>query len=348
MLTFTAEALTDATTRIFRAAGTPDDIAEFQARALVGANLAGHDSHGVIHVPGYVAMIREGVIKPAVRPEVAGDGPSIIQVDGGWGFGHFASHVCMDLACRRAREQQLALVTLTRANHIGRLGQWAEEAAAAGMIGMAMTSWGNGPYAATPYGGAGKVLSTNPIAWGVPRADGSPFVLDFATSAVAEGKIRVARSKGAAVPNGWITDADGNPTTDPNDFYNGGMLLPFGGHKGFALSILSEILSVCLTGADAARGPRDFENGAVFLAIDPSGVRPMADFTASIEKIAARVKSVPAAPGSSGVLFPGEPESTYRASRSVEGIQIAESTWDDIRDAAKSVGADVGGVLPSD
>jgi LDH2 family malate/lactate/ureidoglycolate dehydrogenase len=325
MLTFAAETLTTVTTSIFRAAGTPDDVADLMAHALVKANLSGHDSHGVIHVPAYLGLIAEGKVLPTVRPEVVRDGPGIVVVDGGWGFGHYAAHVCTRLAAERAKQGELALVSLIRANHIGRLGEWAEQAAGAGVIGMITTSWNGGPFAATPFGGVGKVLSTNPIAFGIPLPDGPPFVLDFATTAVAEGKVRVARAKGARVPEGWIVDKDGRPTTNPDDFYEGGMLLPFGGHKGFALSLAVELLSVALTGADAAPDEAGRRNGALFLAIDPTAVRPLDEFKQAAARIHARVTGVPPALGSDGVLIPGQPEARSREIRRRDGIPLSLS-----------------------
>jgi hydroxycarboxylate dehydrogenase B len=342
VLTLSADTLTTAATTIFRAAGTPDDIAELVSRSLVGSNLAGHDSHGVIQIPSYVDRIKSGDLDPAARPEVRQEGAGIVQLDGAWGFGQYAAHVCMDLAIQKAKRSQIAMATIVRVSHIGRLGEWAEQAASAGMIGLLGTSWGNGPYAATPYGGAGRVLSTNPFAAGVPLGSGDPFVMDFATTAVAEGKLRVARAKGAPVPDGWIVDAEGRPTNDVEQFYTGGgMLLPFGGHKGYALSLMVELLSVALTGGDAP-ADKPWKNGAFFIAIDPTAIRPMEEFTGAAGALVERVKGVPAAPGSPGVTIPGEPEQRSRAERGRAGIQIAESTWEAIRETARSLGASVG------
>jgi uncharacterized oxidoreductase len=340
MLTLAAETLTRTASAIFEAAGTPPDVARFVAESLVGANLAGHDSHGVIQIPGYVGQIRDGVLLPAARPEVVQEGPAIIQADGAWGFGQFTASVCMDLAIEKARRNQLGLVTVTRVNHIGRLGQWAEQAADAGVIGMLGVSWGAGPYAGTPHGGAGRVLSTNPIAFGIPLADGKRFVLDYATTAVAEGKLRVARAKGVQVPDGWIVDAEGRPTNDVEQFYTGGgMLLPFGGHKGYALSMAIELLAIAMTAADAAPDDRNRKNGGFFLAIDPTAIRSLDAFTAEAAAICARVTGVPPAPGSDGVLLPGQPEERNRQQRGKAGIELAESTWEAIQDTARSVGA---------
>jgi LDH2 family malate/lactate/ureidoglycolate dehydrogenase len=342
MLTLSAGTLTSATSAIFEAAGTPADIASFVAESLVGANLAGHDSHGVIHIPGYVAAIKSGGIVPGARPEVIGEGPTIVQADGGWGFGQYGAHVCMDLAIGKAKQSQMALVTMVRAGHIGRVGQWVEQAARAGLIGMAGVSFGNGPFAATPFGGAGKVLSTNPLAVGIPLGNGAPFVSDFATTAVAEGKLRVAKAKGLPAPDGWLVDAEGRPTNDVDEFYErGGMLQMFGGHKGYALSLAVEILSIALSGADTMRGDGDRYNGGFFLAIDPSAIRPLGEFSAAASAICERVASVPPAPGSDGVLIPGQPEDRNRQHRREHGIELAESTWEAIQETARTVGATI-------
>jgi uncharacterized oxidoreductase len=207
---------------------------------------------------------------------------------------------------------------------------------------MLGVSWGGGPFAATPFGGAGRVLSTNPIAFGIPLASGGKLVLDYATTAVAEGKLRVARTKGAAVPDGWIVDRAGRPTNDVEEFYtHDGMLLPFGGHKGFALSMVIELLSIALTGADLAPDEHGRKNGAFFLAIDPTAIRSLDEFCVSAAEICDRVTSVPPAPGSSGVLLPGQPEERQRQQREAIGIEIAESTWEAVGAAARAVGVHI-------
>ena len=342
MLARSAATLERAASAIFEAAGTPSDIALLMASSLVGANLAGHDSHGVIHIPGYVAAVKAGGIVPDARPEVIAEGPGVVQVDGGWGFGQYTAHVCMDLAVKKAKQSQIALVTTIRVGHIGRVGQWVEEAAQAGVIGLAGVSFGNGPFAATPYGGAGKVLSTNPLSIGMPLAGPAPFVSDFATTAVAEGKLRVAKAKGSSVPDGWLVDSQGRPTNDVDEFYErGGMLQMFGGHKGYALSLAVELLSIALPGADAAVGENDRYNGAFFIAIDPTAFRPLDQFKSAAGAILDRVTNVPAAPGSSGVLVPGQPEDRNRRARLEHGIELAESTWEAIQETARSVGATI-------
>ena len=342
MLTLSPETLTSAASAIFEAAGTPPDIASFVADSLVGANLAGHDSHGVIHVPGYVDAIKQGRIAPAARPEVVAEGAGIVQLDGAWGFGQYTSHVCMDLAVKKAKRTQVALVTMIRASHIGRVGQWVEQAANAGLIGMAGVSFGSGPFAGTPFGGAGKVLSTNPLAIGIPLPGPAPFVSDFATTAVAEGKLRVAKAKGIPLPDGWIVDASGRPTNDVDEFYErGGMLQMMGGHKGYALSLAVEMMSIALSGADTAPAQNGHYNGAFFLAIDPGAIRPLEAFESAAGAICERVANVPPAPGSDGVLIPGQPEDRTRRQRRADGIELAESTWESIQATARAIGATI-------
>lgn len=344
MLTFSAHQLTEISRAIFAAAGTPADIAELVARSLVDANLAGHDSHGVIRVPWYIELIQKGQILPAERPRVVKRGRATALVDSAWGFGQVGARQCAELAVELAREGELGLVTTYRSNHIGRLGEWAEIIASAGMIGLVTTSWSAGPFAGAPYGGAARALSTNPIAWGIPLGEGRPlFVADYATTAVAEGKLRVARAKRAPLPPGLILDPEGRPSTDAEDFYRGGMLLPFGGHKGYALALVVELLSVALSGADATPHVTGHKNGATFLAIDPAVFRPRAEFEAAARAILDRMKAVPPAPGFEEVLVPGEPEVRSRAERERDGIPVAEATWEAIQATAHRLGVPLPG-----
>jgi uncharacterized oxidoreductase len=339
MLTFDAQALTNLSRDIFQAAGTPPDIADLVATSLVDANLAGHDSHGVIRVPWYVDLINQGEILPAERPTIARRGRATALVDGKWGFGQLGARFSTQLAIEMARQDEVAMVAKVRSNHIGRLGEWAELFAGAGLIGMVTTSWGSGPYAGAPYGGTARAMSTNPIAWGIPLGeDRPPFIADFATTASAEGKLRVARAKQAPLPPGVILDAQGRPSTNVEDYYAGGMLLPFGGHKGYALAMLVELLSVHLSGADAATDERGRANGATFLALDPQAFRPLDEFESSSNLLLERVKSVPPAVGFDEVLIPGEPEHRSRAQRARDGIPLAEATWEAIQTTATQLG----------
>jgi len=247
--------LRDLGRRIFMAAGAPTDIAEHVADHLVASNLAGHDSHGVLRIPQYVAEADRGDLVPGARAELVSEKGAIGIVDAGRGFGHSATALAMSWAAERALELGIAAAAVRRANHLGRLGEYAELAAARGVIGIATVGVvGRGGVA--PFGGRDRFLGTNPWAIGVPAA-GEPMIYDAATSALAEGKLRLARAKGVQVPAGAIVDSDGRPTTDPNDYYAGGALLPLGGllagHKGYGLALASALVGgLAMVGDDGA------------------------------------------------------------------------------------------------
>ena len=342
MISIAPDAMREYTAAIFVAAGAPEAVADGMAKSLVLSNLSGHDSHGVIRITQYVREIREGELDPKLEPSIIKEGPSWAQVDGQYGFGHEAARFSMGLAIDKARAGGVGVVSAIRCNHIGRLGEWVEQAAAAGLFGMASVGLGQpSSLMVAPYGGAGRALSTNPIAMGAPRQEGPPLILDFATSVSAEGKVRVARDKGAQLPPGTILDKDGNPSTDPNDLYAGGALQPVGGHKGYALAFFVDVLCLALGGADEPEnhGPTGDQSGSFFMAIDPRVFRPDGGFTRSIERLCQRVQSVPAAPGFAEVLLPGDPEHRTRRARAA-AIELPPATWQAIAADAEKLGVE--------
>jgi LDH2 family malate/lactate/ureidoglycolate dehydrogenase len=340
MLTMSAERLRDATRRIFGAAGTPEDLANQMADILVESNLAGHDSHGVIRIPAYVRAIKEGQVVPAARPEIIQETPGSALVDGKYGFGHIAAAFGTDVAARKAKEAKAAVVSIVRCNHIGRLGEWGSRAAAQDVIALVTVGGSGGPGIAAPFGGAARALSTNPLSVGIPAGEHDDMLVDFATTGVAEGKVQVARAKGAQLPPGVLLDKNGKPSTNPEDLYNGGMLLPFGGHKGYALAMVVELLGAALTPGE--RYNRDGRTGgAVIIAVDAATFRPLAEFEKSADATLTRIKAIPPAPGFSGVLLPGEPEQRSKAERLRDGIPVAEATWDAIRQAGHGLGVEI-------
>jgi hydroxycarboxylate dehydrogenase B len=341
MPTISAQRLAEVATAIFEAAGATTENAEGVVSSLVDANLAGHDSHGVIRIPFYVSEIREGRLDPKATPAVVHETTTTAVVDGVSTFGQVGARLAADLAIRKAREAGLAAVAAMHCHHTGRIGEWAERVAAAGMVGMAAGAGPHGPYSVAPHGGAGGALGTNPIAWALPRAEGrAPILLDYATSAVAQGKLQVARAKGEPVPDGCILDSNGRPTNDVEEFFAGGLLLPFAGHKGYALSVVVELLAVGLSGGDQVpAGQR--ASCLLVQAIDPSAFRPLGDFRAYAETVAARLTAIPPAPGFEEVLVPGEPEARTRAARSRDGVPIPDRTWDAIGATARELGVAV-------
>ncbi|MGE3269014.1 MAG: Ldh family oxidoreductase [Chloroflexota bacterium] len=341
MLTIGADRLTEVATDIFRAAGASADNTECVVSALIGANLAGHDSHGILRIPAYVNDIKNGRLDPKAAPEVVHEAGSTAIVDGGATFGQVGARFSADTAIEKARSSGIAAVTAKNCHHTGRIGEWAERVAAAGMVGFATTAGIRGPYSTVPFGGAKGALGTNPLAWAFPRTGGKPpILLDYATSAVAQGKLQVARAKGAPVPEGCIIDKHGNPTTDVEEYFDGGNLLPFAGHKGYSLSVVVELLAVGLSGgALVAEGTR----GSCFfvLAMSPEAFLSRGDFDSYVESISERMTSTPPAPGFSRVLLPGEPEASTRAERLKDGIPVAERTWEQIQETASGLGVSI-------
>lgn len=250
--------------QFFMAVKTPRHIADTVAGILVNANLAGHDSHGILRIPSYLQQIESGTLNPGRELAILEEGNARLLVDSQGGFGHYASQQAMNKAIAKARTENVCCVNFKPINHIGRLGEYAEQAARAGCIGM-ITVGGGSAVGGTvlPFGAAKGALGTNPIAIGVPTGDDTPFVLDFATSVVARGKILVAESQDADLPTGVIVDRAGQPTVKPADFFDGGHLLTAGNHKGYALSLF-----VCLLGGLGGNfTPEELGMGGAFMQV---------------------------------------------------------------------------------
>lgn len=340
--TFQPDALTALGTKIFAALGAPEDIARMVAGSLVDANLTGHDSHGVLRIPQYAQRIREGLVRPSVRPRVVEGRHAIGMVSGEWGFGQLAGRMATDEAVRRAREFGVGAVGVVRCNHLGRMGEYMERAADQGCAAFVWVG-GLGQRAAVPHGGKRPTLGTNPIAVGFPVEGEPPVVVDFATTAVAAGKIMVARAAHKPLPPGCIVDREGNPTTNVEDYYAGGALLPAAAHKGFGLSVAAELLGQALTGSDAindapGKEPVHNHSGALFMAIDPGAMRPADDAKAQARRIVDRIRGIPPASGVDRVRTPGQPETESRLERSAAGFEVPDDTWRAIVECARAVG----------
>lgn len=335
---------------IFLAARTPEDIADYVAGSLVESNLMGHDSHGVIRVPRYVEQIEKGDLQPAARPEVAKETATTAVVKGNWAFGQLTAKFGAEVAIRKAKASHVAAVGLVQTNHVGRLGEFTAMMAAAGLIGIMTTGGWRAPIGGVaPYGGAGRALGTNPYSFAVPTGRHDIVLVDFATSVLAEGKLQVARAKGAPLPPGVILDKHGNPSTNAEDFYAGGVMLPFAAHKGYALSLIADLLGASLPGADAfvddpalhrIFGP----SGSLLIALDVEAFRPLAEFKAVVDERLGEIKDVPPAPGFAEVLIPGEPELRTKAEREREGIALPDNTWHALVETARKLGVDVSAI----
>ncbi|MBI3977993.1 MAG: Ldh family oxidoreductase [Chloroflexi bacterium] len=324
---------------ILQAVGTPADTAEYVAFSLVECDLMGHDSHGVIRLPDYVGRIQEGRLDPRARPNVVRETPVAGLVDGNWSFGQVAMRYAAQRAVEQARKAGLSAVGVVRANHLGRLGEFAATIAEAGMIGMVVVG-GFRARDVAPHGGAARAMGTNPYAFAVPAGAFGTVVVDFATSGIAEGKLRIARAAGLALPPGLLLNKDGLPSTDPADFYAGGMLLPMAGHKGYGLALIADLLASTLIAApDHAAGGSPV--GALLLAIDIATFRPVEEFIRETEARLAELKAVPPAPGFQEVLIPGEPEYRTKRDRERDGIRLGDGTWQSLTEIARSLGVDV-------
>ncbi len=345
MPVFSVDQLTHVGTAIFEAAGVPREQARIVAESLAESNLVGHDSHGVLRIPQYLEAIDMGMIKPGVEPRIVKETPATATVDGQWGFGQFNARWATELAVRMARHNSVSTVALINNNHVGRLGEYALIPARQGMICMILSTGGSRKGQVAPYGGRARRLNTAPISVGVPAGRYEPFLMDFATSVVAEGKVMVKLDAGESMPEGWVIDVDGNPTTDPEDYVRGGALLPFGGHKGYSLALFIEIMAGILTGAGYATSERSKEGNSIFvMALDISSFRPLDEFEREMEELIDHIRSTPPLPGIDRVIIPGEPELNTRKQRLREGIHISDGTWERLAEAARKLGLDVAGI----
>ena len=334
MPVFTPEYLHDVAYHIYRAKGASDHEAQIVATHQVKANLVGHDSHGVIHIPEYVGRIDRGHIVPGAPFVVEREAPCTAVINGNWGFGFVVTERAMSMAIEKARVHGVAAVTIHYQSHIGRLGDYPTMALREGMIGLVTADSGAGPKAVAPFGGRARRLGTNPICIGIPSDLEGPVLLDMATSAVAAGKISLAQNRGEPVPPGWIIDKEGNPTTDPKDYSDGGAILPVGadqGHKGYGLSFMVEVFSGMLTGLGFGLDPQARHNDGVFISVfNVEHFRPLDEFKREVKEFAEFVKTSPPAAGFDEVLYPGEPEYRTEQVRRRDGIFVEDETWEPI------------------
>jgi uncharacterized oxidoreductase len=333
MPTISSDKLSQFAVALLEAGGVSADEARGVAKSLVVANLMGHDSHGVMRIPYYLEGVAKSEVKPGAAFTVIKETPSLVQADGNWGFGQTQARRLMDRLIGKARESGVALGTLIHSGHIGRLGEYCEQAAAAGMVSLLMVNTHGAARRVAPPGGKAPRLGTNPIAIGVPHPDGT-LLMDFGTSATAEGKVRVKRIAGQPCPDGWLLDSEGRPTNDPQSLYADppGTIRPFGGdqpHKGFALGLMVEIFAGALSGGVCIREkPINQIGNCVFaLVIDPRHVGGGQHVAREVLDLVTFVRSCPKVDGVSEILLPGDPERKTAANRQAAGIPLDEGNW---------------------
>ena len=345
-----APPLEDWAKRVFVAMGASETVAAVVAGHLLRANLSGHDSHGLLRIPQYVDEADRGDLVPSAEAVVVEDKGGVGIVDSGRGFGHSATALAMEWVADRCRQHGIACAAVRRANHIGRLGEYAELAAARGVIGIATVGIVGGGGVA-PFGGRSRFLGTNPWAFGIPAA-GDPVIYDAATSAFAEGKIRVARARGVPVPEGVLIDSAGSPTVTPDDLYLGGALLPLGGalagHKGYGLALSSALVGglamvddggATTAGTSSTTHADSWLAGAMVMALDPEWFGGAERYRMAVSGALADLRRQPPAEGVEEVLIPGDPERRSRERRGAEGIPIPESIAAGLREVGERFGA---------
>ena len=333
---FDAAQLQTFTRNLFMAADTPRHIAADVAEILIKANLAGHDSHGVLRIPSYLEGIENGGIRPAAEPKVLRETDNTLHIDSGSGFGHYAARYAIRRAIAKAKSARTCFATLIRTGHIGRVGEYAQEAAESGCIGMITVGGGaKGGGRILPFGGAIGALGTNPIAIGVPTGDDRPFLIDFATSMIANGKTYVADSENRDLPEGCVVDKHGNPTVKTAEYRDGGHLLAFGRHKGYALSLFVALLG----GLGGTFNVEAGQMGGIYMqVIDVNAFTPLVGYQSGVRAFLDNIKSIPPAPGFDEVLVPGDFEVNTRARCHANGVDVPDTIYQQLRECAEEWG----------
>ncbi|WP_209307446.1 Ldh family oxidoreductase [Geodermatophilus sp. DF01-2] len=334
---FPAATLQAQTHAVLLAWGLQPDCAETAAAAMIHADVAGIDSHGISMLPTYEMLRERGDLVPAARPSTVRDGTVTALLDAGGGLGHPAAMAAMRLAADKASAHGVGVVSVRNSHHFGAAGQYAAVAAERGLVGLVTTSARS--VSVVPTRGALPRLSTNPIAFAAPARRSGPFLLDMSTSTVAVNKVKVYGYDDRPLPSGWVLDGDGVPVRNPHEALGillgagAGGLTPLGGtaelssHKGYGLAVMVQILSATLCGATfaaaAAGDGRPVDIGHFFLAIDPAAFREDGRFEDDLDDLLDLLRATPPADPAQPVLVPGDPEATARDERLRNGVPLS-------------------------
>lgn len=339
-VTLPAEALTSFTASLFVAAGVPHDEANQIAESLVASNLCGHESHGVVRVLEYVELLKRGELQASVSLDVLTETPAIVVCDGNFGFGQVQMRQLIDRVVPKARELGVASGTLRNCGHVGRLAEWVEDVARQGLAALLTVNDNGVLKCVAPPGGTEPCISTNPVAISAPLAE-EPIVVDASTSVVANGKIRVAQLAGQDVPDGWLLDADGQPTNDPNTRFADppGSILPMGGYKGFGLGLLFDMLVGGLSGGScppASDGTPECNN-VLLVVFDPERFAGLNAFQPEAQGLVEFARSSPRKEGVDAIRLPGDRSRALRAERLSTGVPIDAGTWSELTRLAEAL-----------
>lgn len=330
---------------ILEKAGASTEKARIVSDYMVDSHLYGHETHGVISIPRFVKDIRVGKINLAAKMEIVRQSGGTALIDGHWDFGYVTATKAMETAIEMAGSQGTSAIAVRNCNHIGMLWGYAKMAVDRGLIGIVVCSSGPQGGLVAPYGGTRRFLGANPMAFGLPAGERRPLIADISTSIVAGGKVLLASEKGESIPEGWVLDEHGSPTTDPMALLErGGALLPFGRHKGYALALLVEMLGGVLTGYGPAYLTDYREgNGTFMIVIDVGRFIPLEVFRKQADDLFRAIKRVPTDADTEEILVPGELEFRTREIREREGISIPERTWKRVVDLGVELGLNVAG-----
>lgn len=306
--------------------GVPREDADIIADHLVLASLRGVDSHGLIRIPYYIEGIKRGLVKPSPEIKILSQNPSHAMIDGGGGLGIPIAVRATKLSLEKARRSGISAVGVRNLGHVGMLAYYTLMAIREGIIGIVMA---NSPAIVAPWGGVDRIFGTNPISIGFPGQRGKGIVIDMATSAIAHFKIKLAAMRGERIPEGAALNREGRPTTDPKEALEG-VLLPFGGYKGYALSLAVEMLSSILLGAPSSTeipSHPSTQGGFLIISIDVGSFRSYSDYLEDLDRLINKIKRSRKAQGYQEILLPGEPEEREETKRRSMGIPIDMETW---------------------
>jgi len=307
---------------VLQAVGTPVDSAAEMANQMVASDLAGHESHGIRRLREYAYRARDGFVNPAAAPTIEQDSGSLVSVDGQTNYGHLVMPFATDLLIERTRLHGIAAVTVKNCDPAGRFADFCDHAANEGIAVFMFMNVGGGAIDVAPPGGSEARIATNPIAAGVPREGAPNLVMDMATSAVARGRLSDAQERGTEIDNDWLNQS--------------GVLVPLGGVKGFALSVIAEALAGSLSSAGTV-GPEvaDARQGVLAIGIDIQKLRPLDDFKKDVAKFATHLKLTPLEPGANEIRMPGESTAINTKIRRESGITIHPVIWERLVELAE-------------
>lgn len=338
-MTYSVEKLLHFTEQVMQKAGLSEEEARIFSDSLISADMRGVSSHGLTRLSTYAKRVEEGLVANHVEPEILQDGGTVLRVDGKNGMGAYVGTRVMELCMQRAKESGSAFAAVSGGNHFGCASYFALQAAREGMIGFAVA---NGPAAIPPTGGTQPLLGTNPVAIAIPAGRYEPLVLDMATSAVARGKVALAKKNGTSIPEGWGLDSKGRPTTDPADILDGGSMLPMAGAKGYGIALIVEILCSCLSGAQDGQTLGSFydfsrtqESGYAFGAVDIGKIIDIDLFKASVDRLFGSMKACPKAEGVTEIKIPGEIENEKAEKALGEGITLSPAVLEELKKTAE-------------